>query len=54
MLAGITASEIGISQTDADKAVDQYFGRNNPNREIKKVWEAHKVDYNKMRKLFAI
>ena len=52
ILAGITPEEMRISQTVADLAVDGYFGRNNPKR--KDNWEAHKKDYDEMRKLLAV
>jgi Pyruvate/2-oxoacid:ferredoxin oxidoreductase gamma subunit len=50
LLAGIPANEMGVTQTDAEKCVDDYYGRKNPR--LKKSWEAFKTEYEELNAIF--
>jgi hypothetical protein len=51
VMAGIPASEFGVSGIEANKCVDEYFGRNNLER--KADWAQHRADYALLRELLA-
>lgn len=51
LLAGISADEMGVTQADAEKCVDEYFGRNNSR--LKESWEGFKALYEELNAIFS-